>query len=1307
MSKKSNVTYIQSSVELYKYNGEPLKKIMEREYHASDNLQEVILDDSIEIIEADAFSDCKNLKRIVLPKNLGFIGRDAFSGCTSLEEIVFPESVERIDSRILADCTKLKKVVLPKNVSRIKDSIFSGCKRLVDVTFPENIDYLPDTFFIGCENLDITLPKHITTLGQGVFEGCSKLRTFPEHIMGFGDECFKNCYSLDNVYLNKSITEIPEAAFCNCSSLSNIASDNKKVTIKKWAFKGCSSLREIPSFVKSFNSFAFENCTGLTKVKLISSSIPEGCFKGCSNLVDVQRGEKITTINYEAFSGCSSLKKVNFPNLKYTGANVFAECSSLEDVTLGNQMDLITRGLFLNCKSLKHINLPVMASAIQNNAFKGCSNLEEIEIPENVLEIGRDVLANCDKIKSLHIPANVEKIMGMSFRDMHGLETITVSKENKRFKSPDGKILISTIGGSIVLYAIGSKDEKYSLIDSIVTTTNDGNELIDPINGILPWAFKDAKNLKELTIGSCVSEFDCSSFAGCENLKKLVITGVPLYSYVQFKVSKPLGDGRYELPFDLSGYDSPIQFELPFKELDINGSVRGIKGYGFDNVNSLEKLTFNTDEDVELFDRSFYSCDKLKEVHIPKNVTRIDEHTFSKKTSLKFSNGLEFKSGVKLSLNNSYRDRYKLYSYLGSFVIEDGDTLYKTDYEKLEELLENSHLVANNPVLIYDYLKDLKTHGLNDERFHNGILVLMSLKNRDILFENSDLIDDYFFEILESSHILDSHQNESLTGLILHDQGFENLFKYIKIFKKYNITEPELRDKFFISLVDPDVYERLINFNKDLFYKIVKHSSISHIPIDELPNPQMIASYNVSDKTKRRVDSLEEFVHLMDKYNITDSYLYNQEFISFAGNSLFVELVKSYDSNTKRLIKHSLTITNSSSDEQNFEDLLKFMKMLGCFEDDPVVKQKALTFITEKIFADQIPVKKSDDNPSGFIHNEYAIIGDDIHRVFNLPDNSIPYKPNFAEFFMNNYKKVISYEKRSKSGFIERVYRNFGRIEETCTSDRGDQRRLKVTINKCINYLAEYKFRHSTKETEKISKIVGEWFDNDVYFDNAVIVCKEAQSAPRNIFAKETLDKDNNVIYDMDPKNDLKEKPGKDKNGFTYEWLPKQDLRNLVLGKYCGCCAHIGGAGQGIMRASMILDCCQNLAIKDGNGNIVGKATIYVNKSMGYAVYNNVESSLSYRGGTVLEEIYHAFLRGTDAFVETFNKNHKDNPITTVTIGSDRNTIKEYLVDHNGHPDVPIKQALYFGKYSLSGYGWQGDWTVSQRQVLPNTRVRK
>ena len=145
---------------------------------------------------------------------------------------------------------------------------------------------------------------------------------------------------------------------------------------------------------------------------------------------------------------------------------------------------------------------------------------------------------------------------------------------------------------------------------------------------------------------------------------------------------------------------------------------------------------------------------------------------------------------------------------------------------------------------------------------------------------------------------------------------------------------------------------------------------------------------------------------------------------------------------------------------------------------------------------------------------------------------------------------------------------------------------------------------------------------------------------------------------------------------FSYEWLPKQDYDNLILGKYCSCCAHLLGAGAGIMRArsqimisfiflTLISAYFYNLHhkyIRNTNNEIIAKMTIYVNKEEGYAVFNTTEINAIYRDADSLDKIYKAFLRGTKAFVERYNENN-DIPITIVSIGEYRNILKEHLGD--------------------------------------------
>ena len=97
------------------------------------------------------------------------------------------------------------------------------------------------------------------------------------------------------------------------------------------------------------------------------------------------------------------------------------------------------------------------------------------------------------------------------------------------------------------------------------------------------------------------------------------------------------------------------------------------------------------------------------------------------------------------------------------------------------------------------------------------------------------------------------------------------------------------------------------------------------------------------------------------------------------------------------------------------------------------------------------------------------------------------------------------------------------------------------------------------------------------------------------------------------------------------------------------------------------------------------KATIYVNK---------------YKNENDLKKIYDALIRGTNAFLETYNLNNPKEQIREITVGLNRNALSEYLTDEK-HPKTKTYQALYFGRYSIENdYHYNGDWESGQRLIL-------
>lgn len=1249
-------------------------------YINREDLTDVVLPESIKSIGERAFANCKNLKRITLPENLEYIGASAFSACESLEKVILPRNIKKLNYRTFGDCKRLKRIVIPEGVEELDWGIFAGCenleeivlpeslkkidkqlflncKKLKKVTLPTTITKLPDECFKGCISLDIALDSNITELGNRVFEDCFKLSTFPENVELFGKNCFRNCRNILSANLNEHIETLPDGLFDGCTNLVNINSQ-KKLNIGKRCFRNCKSLIGIPSFVNCFNERAFENCTGITKINVIGTEIPYACFRGCKNLTEILNQENIYSMGAFAFSGCENLENVDIYNLH-----------------------LIPSEAFSNCKRLKKVRLGTGISSIESRAFYNCQNLADINLPDTIEIIKKEAFRECKSIKSITIPASLKSFGDAAFSYMDSLECINVSPHNKNFITPDHKILIHDMQQKLVLYACGIKDKSYSLEDYNVQYDELGRGLIRPINTIGEFAFAGAKSLEELTVCGCTSDIEATAFYGCENLKKLNVEAISLFTCPGFHTRD---HGRY--------YNDQItkyKVFMPFEEVTFDGELVTIFPSALENFTKVKKLNLPKDKTFDIASNAFSDCSLLEEVVIPKGVNTIAKGAFNPATKLKFANGLEPVGFIELIHNNQYIGDYKLYVLDdGTYFIEQGEKITKITKYQIDEICSKSEFIRDNPILFLDFMNDLIKHDLAIKQLFNGILMsTMSLENRVILFSNLNKNDSFFLEVLKNSQLLD--EKDQNTESLLQGTHFSTVVNYVELLRKYNINNPDLCNKFFMAKYDIKEFENLIKFDLNLFMKTIAYSKLlesDNIGLNSAVQKDEHSNYYLTYQILQE-DTLSSFIKLAKKYNIKDRYLFEKTFIATSKNSLMEEMIKVYDANIKRLLKMSRATQNNISAMQNLSDLLILMKITGALEEDTITRQKAATFISEKIFEEKLPNGNS---------NEFRIIGDDIHRIFNFPYTREEFDQEFATFFLENYQELLK-EERRKSGFIQRVYLNFRQISKTCTSNKGFQRKLKVTMDKCKNYLSNVKFDGVTEENKELAKLIGQWYDNNTVWLNAQRIYKESLTAPRNVFTKIEIDDEGKVIYDMNSEHDLKEEIS---TSFSYHWLPKQAYDNLILGKYCNCCAHIDGAGQGIMRASMILDNCQNLVIRNNLGEIIAKSTLYVNKKQGYAVFNNVESSFNYRDEESKRKIYNAFLRGSKAFIKTYNENNPEYPITNISIGANRNTILDFLTDENNHPEIPIQESIKFGEYSLNGSGYTGDWGAKQRLVL-------
>ncbi|KAK1737239.1 leucine-rich repeat domain-containing protein, partial [Skeletonema marinoi] len=140
----------------------------------------VLIDESVEVIEVDAFGDClhlvqvdthdgirevdkwafdncKSLRRINI-RSVAEIDEYAFYGCENLESVEFGDKLERIQWGVFYECSSLKHLKLPSIIT-IGMQSFWRCSALTDIEFSERLETIEGRAFWGCDRLErIAIP---------------------------------------------------------------------------------------------------------------------------------------------------------------------------------------------------------------------------------------------------------------------------------------------------------------------------------------------------------------------------------------------------------------------------------------------------------------------------------------------------------------------------------------------------------------------------------------------------------------------------------------------------------------------------------------------------------------------------------------------------------------------------------------------------------------------------------------------------------------------------------------------------------------------------------------------------------------------------------------------------------------------------------------------------------------------------------------------------------------------------------------------------------------------------------------------
>ena len=370
-------------------------------------------------IKANGFYECAGVTGLILPDTVEYIDVNAFEGCEKLTRVRWSAGLRKINTGAF-DRTGLETLVLPEGVTFLGGNAF-GHAKLKSVSLPSTVAKMTATNeksdanpFAFCENLEEIYVaegnKAYKSDGNCVMRredntlvvGCkaSKIPSYTEHIGRFA---FQGA-ALESVALPEGVTSIEDYAFAHNDRLKEITLPQSLTSIGKYAFLWCAALESIalPDGVTSVGDNAFSTCVSLKELALGAELLNAGCglTEFCVAL------EKITVSeNNESFSdegNCLTRKADN---------TVIAGCASSK-IPAGTEQ--IGEYAFCGQTQLGAIDFPDGLKNIGHYAFS-CTGLKELKLPRGLQRIGSHAFGNCIELEYVQIPDSVTDVGSKAF----------------------------------------------------------------------------------------------------------------------------------------------------------------------------------------------------------------------------------------------------------------------------------------------------------------------------------------------------------------------------------------------------------------------------------------------------------------------------------------------------------------------------------------------------------------------------------------------------------------------------------------------------------------------------------------------------------------------------------------------------------------------------------------------------------------------------------------------------------------------------------------------------------------------------
>jgi len=200
-----------------------LTQLFSRMFYES-AIKTITIPDSITVLGARAFEECRELEYITLPSGLIEIGDAAFHCCLALKEIEIPDGVEKIGNNAFFECHSLTELYIPDSVRTIGSDALAGCFQLKQLHLPSNLG----SIHMGCIDMtsieNLIIPEGVKSIDQGAVRNCLNLIRveIPKSVKTINQNAFSYLHPEVRYYYAGSVSDweqiaLHEAAFATGS----------------------------------------------------------------------------------------------------------------------------------------------------------------------------------------------------------------------------------------------------------------------------------------------------------------------------------------------------------------------------------------------------------------------------------------------------------------------------------------------------------------------------------------------------------------------------------------------------------------------------------------------------------------------------------------------------------------------------------------------------------------------------------------------------------------------------------------------------------------------------------------------------------------------------------------------------------------------------------------------------------------------------------------------------------------------------------------------------------------------------------